>query len=225
MAWVGIGIAGVSAGAKIISGISQKHQANQINASNIRPVQSVDPAYQQNVNQAEQMAQTGMPSQQYNNSLNSINRNQTGGLLALSRSPNPSAGIASTIRAGNDATNSLDATSAGMRNQNILNLMRQRSILAQQKQNAFDYNNKDKYSENLAKSQALLGAGNQNINNGLNDVGSVAGTMLKGNMFNSGNGMGAYNAVAPQAAAYNQGQLDNGNYNFNQYLNSTRRNG
>ncbi|MCW3111366.1 MAG: hypothetical protein JWQ09_5872 [Segetibacter sp.] len=181
-AWVAVGIAGVSAGAKIISGISQKHQANQIEKNNIRPVQSVDPAYQQNVNQATQMAQEGMPSQQYNNSLNNIGRNQSGGLMALGRSANPSAGIASIVRAGNDATNSLDAQSAGMRNQNILNLMRQRNILSQQRQNAFDYNNKDKYSENLAKSQAYLGAGNQNINSGLNEVGSVGATMLSGKM-------------------------------------------
>lgn len=222
MAWVATGIAGVAAGAKIISGISQKHQANQINASNIRPVQSVDPAYQQNVNQAAQMAQTGMPSQQYNNSLNSINRNQSGGLMALGRSANPSAGIASLIRGGNDATNSLDATSANMRNQNILNLMRQRSILAQQKQNAFDYNNKDKYSENLAKSQALLGAGNQNINSGLNDVGSIGATMLSGNILkgSGSNGMSGYNAIAAQNAAQQQAGLDNTANGFNNYLRS-----
>ena len=179
MAWVAAAVAGVGAGMKIYQGLHQSHQASQIEKNNIRPTQYVDPLYQQNLNTAQQMATQGMPQAQYNAAMNNINRNQSGGIQALGRSANPGAGLASLVRAGNDATGSLNAQDAAERNRNTLALIQQRGILAGQKQNAWNYNHADKYSENLAKSQALRGAGAQNIAGALNDVGS-AGMQLAG---------------------------------------------
>jgi hypothetical protein len=178
------GIAGVGALGKIAYGAIQNHQANKIDEANIRPVETVQPEYEQNVRTAEQMAQQGIPQQSYNNQVNAINRNQAGALMTLGRSANPGANLASIVRAGNDANNNLNAEDAMQRNRNTLALIQQRGILAQQKQNTFNYNYKDKYSENLAKSQALRGAETQNISGGLTDLGQI-GSMYA--MAQSGN--------------------------------------
>lgn len=172
---------GASAIGKGITGLSQEHQASQIEKNNIRPVQTVDPAYQQNVNTAQQMAQIGLPQQQYNNQLNAINQNQAGAISALGNSANPGAGLASIVRAGNNATGNLNAEDAAARNRNTLNLIQQRGILAGANKDAWNYNYADKYSENLAKSQALRGAGMQNVSGAFNDLGQ-AGMSVLGNL-------------------------------------------
>lgn len=170
---IGGAIVGGAALAKGIYGATQNAKASAIEKQNIRPTETVDPLYQQNVNLAQQMAQTGIPQQQYNNQLNAINRNQAGAINSLSGSANPGAGLASIVRAGNDANNNLNAQDAAARNKNTLALIQQRGILANQNHNAWNYNYADKYSENLAKSQALRGAGSQNISGALGSIGQA----------------------------------------------------
>lgn len=159
-------IAGAAVGAgalyKGITGAVQNGQASAIEKNNIRPTQYVDPAYQQNVNTAQQMAQQGIAAPAYNNQLNSIYQNQAGAISTLNNSANPGANLASVVRAGDNATSNLNAQDAATRNKNTLALIQQRGILAGAKQNAWNYNYADKYSEQLAKSQALRGAGMQN---------------------------------------------------------------
>lgn len=125
------------------------------------------------------MAQQGMPAQQYNNQLSSISRNQAGGLSAVGNSANPGANIASIVRQGNDATGTLNAQDAVMKNQNILRLLQERQTLAQQKDKAWDWNYQQKYLGNLAKSNALRGAGNADVNSGTNELESTALTGAK----------------------------------------------
>lgn len=170
----------IGAGAlyKGITGAIQNHQASQIEKNNIRPTQYVDPAYQQNVNTATQMAQEGIPQASYNNQVNSINQNQAGAIA--SNSSNPQANLASVVRAGDNASANLNAQDAIARNKNTLLLMQQRGILAGANQNAWNYNYADKYSEQLAKSQALRGAGMQNQAGAANAL-IGAGTALAGN--------------------------------------------
>lgn len=156
--------AAVGAGAlyKGITGAVQNSQASAIEKNNIRPTQYVDPAYQENVNTAQQMAQQGIPQAVIDNQMNSINQNQGQAISSLNNSANPGAGLASVVRAGDNATANLNAQQAAARNKNTLALIQQRGILAGAKQNAWNYNYADKYSEQLAKSQALRGAGMQN---------------------------------------------------------------
>ena len=176
----GIGVLG-----KLWSGFSQKNQANKIAKTNIRGEQTVQGEFQQNVNDAEQMARNGMPSQQYNNALNNIGRNQAGGLRLASRKGGTS-GIASILRAGNDATANLDVQDSIQKNRNMLNLLQQRSVLGSQKQAAWNWNTRDKYLEKLSQEQALRGAGNQNLAGAFSDATQV-GAMAIG----AGGGGGA----------------------------------
>lgn len=174
--------AAVGAGAlyKGITGAVQEHQASQIEKNNIRPTEYVDPAYQENVNTAQNLSQQGIPQTDINNQTNSINQNQAAAISSLNNSANPGANLASIVRAGNNATSNLNAQDAIARNKNTLLLMQQRGLLAGAKQNAWNYNYADKYSEQLAKSQALRGAGMQNEAGAANAL-IGAGTQIAGN--------------------------------------------
>ncbi len=203
MSWIAVGVAGGSALLKFGEGEIQKGQANKIDSQNQYPTAPVQSEYTANVRDAQQMAQQGMPAQQYNNQVSAINRNQAGGLYAAGNSANPTANIASIVRAGNDSNSNLNAQDAVQRNNNMLNLLRERQTLAQQKDKAWDWNYQQKYLGNLAKSNALRGASNQNINSGLNEVEGTALTGAKLGAFNSTGGGtgGADNTYIPQGTA------------------------
>ncbi len=188
MAWVALGIAGGSAIIKGVTGAIQNGKANSIDANNPFPTKSVDPAYQQNVRQAEQMAQTGIPQQQYNNQLQGIDRNQAGGLASLTRTGNNAGGIASIVRTGNDATGNLNAQDAMARNRNLMQLLQERRQLAGQRDKAWDWNYQQKYLGNLAKSNALRGASNYNVNGAFNDLTATGLAELQNGGFGGGTG-------------------------------------
>lgn len=191
-AWVAVGIAGGTALVKGITGAIQTGKANSLDRNNPFPTMPVQNEYNENLRQAQQMSQVGIPQQQYNNQLNSISRNQAGGLSALANSANQSAGIASIVRQGNDATNTLNAQDAMARNRNLLTLLQERSQLAQQKDKAWDWNYQQKYLGNLAKSNALRGAGNANINGAFSDA-SGLGTAMLGQKVGGGSDSGKNN--------------------------------
>lgn len=190
MTWVAAGIAGGTALLKLGTGIVQNSSANSIDKNNPFPNKPVQGEYGQNLRQSEQMAQVGMPAQQYNNQLNSIQRNEAGALSSFARTGGGSE-IASIVRQGNEATNKLNAEDAIARNRNMLNLLQQRQILAQQKDKAWDWNSQQKYLGLLAKSQAMKGAGYANINGAFNDLSSEATTLSNNGAFGKRSGSGS----------------------------------
>lgn len=156
-------------------GISQNHKASQIEKNNLRPTYQIPQEYIDNVNMARQMSQVGLPQQQYDNQVNNIYRNQSSGLNTLSRSANPGAGVAAVVRAGNDATNTLNAQDAAARQTNQRFYIGQNENLGQQQLAKQQYDKFDKYTENYNKAAALRGAANQSIQNGINGAASLAG--------------------------------------------------
>lgn len=191
MSWIAAGVVGASALVKGVEGISQNSKASNIEKGNLYPQEGVQQEYQQNVNQADQMAREGMPAQQYNNQLTSIGQNQAGALATLSRSVNPGANLASIVRQGDQATMNLNSQDAVERNRNMLNLLQQRQQLAQQKDKAWDWNYQQKYLGNLAKSQALRQSANANISGALSDVSGGATALAGLGAFNKGTGTGS----------------------------------
>lgn len=167
-------IAGASAAYGIGKGISQNAQANKIDRNNVRPSYDIPQEYLKNVEMAKQMAQVGLPQQQYNNQLNSINQNQAAGLQVLNNSANPGANVAAIVRAGDNAANTLNAQDAAARQANQRFYIGQNGVLGQQKLAQQQYNKFDKYTEQFNKSAALRGASNQNIQNGVNGLSGVA---------------------------------------------------
>lgn len=189
--------------------ISQSSQANKIDKNNPRPTYSIPDEYVQNVNMAKQMAQIGLPQQQYNNQLNAINKNQASGVATLNNSANPGSSLAAIVRAGDDATGNLNAQDASARQNNERYLIGQNGVLGQQKLAQQQYNKFDKYSEDYNKAAALRGAGAQNLQNGINGAAGIAT-----DLYNI-NSLGSSPSTTP-STNYNLPA----NQEFNSYLNS-----
>lgn len=186
--------AGVGAAGLIYSvgkGISQDAKAKAIEKSNVRPTYQIPAEYQQNVNIAKQMAQIGMPQQQYNNQVNAINQNQAGAIAAQNNSANPGANLASIVRQGNAATGNLNAQDAAAKQNNQRFAIGQNGLMGQQKLAQQQYNNFDKYTENFNQAQAYRGAANANFQNGVNGASQLAGGLYgMGQLGYSGQTMG-----------------------------------
>lgn len=202
---LGLAIAGAGALMKGITGALQARKANQIDKANQLPIQNVQNEYFQNVADAENMARVGMPKEQYNLAINNLNRNMAGGLRRLGGS---NQSLASMIRAGNDSTLRLDANNANDRTRNRLNLFQQRNILAGQKNSVFDWNKKQPYIANLAKAEALRGAGMQNAMSAFSDL-SQGGMMLAANA----EGGGSTSGMPPQGGSAVRRNWYSGGYN------------
>jgi hypothetical protein len=167
-------IAGGSALYGIGSGIAKNAKANSIDKNNQRPTYSIPKEFAENVSLAKQMAQIGLPQQQYNNQLNAIGRNQASGLQTIGRSANPGTGVAQVVRASNDANNNLNAQDAAARQSNQRFFIGQNQNMAQQQLAKQQYDKFDNYTENFNRAQSLRGAANQDFNGAVNAASNVA---------------------------------------------------
>lgn len=116
-------------------------------------------------------ANTGLPSEQYNQAMRNIQRQQ---LTALKSSQDRRGGLSviPTIQQGtNDATLNLDVANANARQQNQFRL-------AGWKDKVWQNNVKDKYNRDYAYGMGLLGQGNQNLYNGIDQ--GIAGAGMIG---------------------------------------------
>ena len=158
-------IAGLGLGYGAINGAIQNHKANEIQKGLQDPTYHIPGEFYQNREIARQMAEIGIPQQQYNNAVNGINQNSAAGLATLSRSANPGAGVTSVTRQADNATNTLAAEDAQARENNQRYFIGQNSAvgnqeLAKQQNDVFD-----KYTRDFNQMQAYRGAGQQSINN------------------------------------------------------------
>lgn len=207
-------IGGAAALANIGIGIGQRAKAKRLQKRLVRPEMQVQQEFVDNAAEAENMARVGMNQQQYNNALNNIRKNSTAGLRQLGRMGKPG-GLASMVRAQNDATIGLDVKDAEMRRMNKLNSFQHKSILGGQKQAAWNWNKRDAYGEKLAEVQALKGAGMQNVGNGVNSAANLGMIMsqgrdldlssdptMGGNFFSYNKNRSTYIGNRPQSVGY-----------------------
>lgn len=209
MSWIAAGVVGGSAILKGVTGLVQGSKASSIEKQNPFPTEGVQNEYFQNVNQAQQMAQQGIPAAAYNNQLNQIQQGQAGAIQSLNRSANPGANLASIVRQGDQATANLNAQDAIARNQNMLRLLQERQILAQQKDKAWDWNYQQRYLGNLAKSQALRQSSNANISGALSDLSGGAAALGGLGAFGGSSGAAAGGAGAPSIQSGFSGDMIN----------------
>lgn len=153
---------------KVISGAQQGSEASKLAAENPRPVDAPEDAYYQNEQEADQRAQQGMASQQYENSENNIQRNQNLGVRLAQNSGNPLAALGNIVATGDNATNSLNQQDQIDKTQNQDQDYQIRHQLAARQQQAFDWNDKQKFLENASAIRALNAASQQNMFSGLN---------------------------------------------------------
>lgn len=172
---VGSGIGAVAGG--LISGITglfQKKKANKLLASLQRPQYVIPNEVLQNQKQAELNSRQGLPSEQYNQGMQNIARQQN---TALQRATDRRGGllaVAGTQQLGNDASLNLDVANANARLKNQNTLYGINNQVAGYRDKAFQINQMQPYQQNYNYAMGLLGSGNQNLVSGIDKVASGA---------------------------------------------------
>jgi hypothetical protein len=174
IATIGAIAAGAGAAAKGISGASQVRRGKRAlrEAEKLNPGYQIPKEFEENLAKSENMARTGLPSQEYNLATTNIQRETQAGLRQLGRMSNPFAGIAGLARSQSDSLGRLDAANAQARRQNMLQAMGARRELAGQKLAAQQYQ-QQRYFDAVNQSNALIGAGRQNVSGAFNAVGNI----------------------------------------------------
>ena len=167
--------AGIAAGAGLLKaglGFFQQAKGKKMLKNAKDPGFKIPKGYGKNLAQAEILAKTGMPSEQYNLAQQNILRNVGTATRQLGRSSNPSAGLASLLRGQNEGIMGLDVANAQARRQNILQAMSSRREMAQQQLAQQQYA-QNRYFDKVNEANARIGAGTQNLFGGLSDIGSL----------------------------------------------------
>jgi len=195
----------VGTGFNIYQGLHQQSEANKIKKNLKTPQYDIPQEFIENRNISRQMAQLGLPQQQYNNNLNQINAAQAGAVAAASRSANPGAAVGAIQGQTNAATNNLNAEDAAARQTNQRYYLDQNAQLGGQKLAQQQANVFDPYTQHYNEAQALQGAGMQNVNTGFQDLTQLGGYALQYGLANRKNGTdqtrGEPIAYAPQYQA------------------------
>jgi hypothetical protein len=165
-------ISGIGALGKLFSGGGQKRRARKMLAGLKDPGYTIPDEFKTNLGEAENMARTGLPSEQYNLAGTNIQRGTQAGLRQLGRMSNPFAAISSLQRNQNDAFSQLDASNAAARRQNMLQAMGYRREYAGQKLAQQQYAQQG-YMNKVNQANALLGAGMQNQSGAFSDLGKI----------------------------------------------------
>jgi hypothetical protein len=154
----------------MLGGIGQKAKAKKMLAGLKDPGYVIPPEFPKNLGEAENMARTGLPSQEYNLASTNIQRGTQAGLRQLGRMSNPFAGISSLARNQIDAFAGLDASNAAARRQNMLQAWAARRDMGGQKLNQQQYA-QQRYMDQVNQANALMGAGQQNTAGSLGALG------------------------------------------------------
>lgn len=195
------GAAAQAAGGLLSAGIGivQRAQANKWLKRNPQQDEVMPSEITQNQELARIRANTGLPSEQYNNAMKNIQRQQ---LLTLRRAQDFGGGKALSIlgginEQGNDAVGNLDAQDAQMRVNNEGQLINVNNQVAGWKSRLFDQNVRQKWLRQYSQMQNQLGAGNQNTTGGIDKLFAAGGE------YGAGGGFGKTGATNPKYPAAN----------------------
>lgn len=151
-------------------GLFQKKKGNQLLKDNPRPSEQIPQEILANKDEAQSMALTGMPSEQYAQAQKNIQRQQANAIASSDDRRGGLANIPAIAQQGTDAQANLDAQNGQMRNANRLNLQGVNNNVASWKDKLFDWNEKQKYETNRAYAMSLIGSGNQNLYGGIDKL-------------------------------------------------------
>lgn len=157
----------IGAGAGLYTGLRERSQAKKLQQQNPFPYQAIPQGIQQNAQQANRLALQGLPSAQYQETMTNIQRQQANAIVAAQERRSGMDTIGNINQTTTDAQNQLSGEDVAARRQNIESAYQQNQTLGQYTNNAFDWNNKQRYTANYNYANALLGAGNQNLLRGV----------------------------------------------------------
>ena len=180
---------GVSGLISTITGLKQKHQAKKLlKEIGDSPTEQMPSEVLQNQEQARINANTGLPSEQYNQAMKNLQRQQ---MMALRGAQDRRGGLltlAGNQQGYNDALLNLDAKNAQARLQNQNTLYGVNNNVAGWKHRLFQNNVADKWNRKYQYSMSLLGAGNQNFTSGLDDIAAGGMRAMSGMKLGGGGG-------------------------------------
>lgn len=186
----GVGtIAGAAVGGLIggVTGFFQKKKANALLKQNPYPTEAIPNEVLANQQMAQNMANEGMPSAQYQQAQKNIQRQQAAAIANAQDRRSGTASIGAIQEGTNTAEGQLDAQNSETRRQNQLNLQNVNNQVASWRDKTFDWNSRQKYLQNYQYGMSLLGAGNQNMMAGADKlIGGIAGGYANGLFSGSG---------------------------------------
>lgn len=180
---IGAGLSGAISG---ITGYFQKKKGNQILKDNPRPTEEIPQDVLENQQMARQMANEGLPSEQYQQAQKNIQRQQATALNASQDRRGALATVGAIQQGTNDATGNLDAENANARRQNQLNLMNVNNTVAGWRDKTWQWNQQQRYIQAYNTGNALVGIGNSNMTKGADKllsgiIGAGTGAAISGN--------------------------------------------
>jgi hypothetical protein len=155
--WAAAGTAG--------AGLGQVMYAQYLKNRNKRPTYSIPDEIKQNLTQAQMEALEGLPEAQKQEFVKNIERTQASSLSQLGSRKAGLAGVANLNLQSQDAYEKMLAMDAQARRENLKALKVDRQVMADYKDQAFQLNKLNPYYEKVSESEALMGAGLQNISN------------------------------------------------------------
>lgn len=177
----GQGVANIAGGLLSgVTGLLQRRKAKKELAKLQRPEYTIPNEIMQNKAMAEKAASEGLPSQQYNQAMQNIQRQQNRALTAAGSRRGALMALPGIQQQANDQLMNLDIKDAQARMANQQQLYGINSQVGALRDKAFDINKMQPYQDNLSYYRSLLGAGNQNLVGGIDKAASGAGLLIGG---------------------------------------------
>ncbi len=164
--------AGIGTG---LFGYHQYREGKNLSKGNNRPTYEIPPEIAQNLTQAQQQALQGLPEEQKQQYISNLQRSSAYALSQTGSRRGGLAGVAAINQNQNDAYGNMLAQDSAARMQNQQQVYGQRQNMADYKDQAWKVNQFDPYGLTLAKSEALMGAGIQNMGNSFQIAGGKSG--------------------------------------------------
>ena len=171
--------AGIGLTKSVIGGLQARKARKGIDALD-RPEYQIPEEFQQNLTEAELAALEGMPAEQKQQAVQNMQRTMATTLAAQSSRKGGLAGMAGTVQSQTDAFSNMISQDALMRQQNKQRVAGARTAMAGEKQQAFQMNQMDPYSQELGALQGQFQAGRQTMYSGIEDMGAAAVTGFGG---------------------------------------------
>lgn len=164
-------IAGGLLGAGV--GLLQKAKANKWLKNNPYPIETLPTELKQNQEMAQLRANTGLPSEQYNNAMKQLQRQQLFSLRNASSRGGALALLGGLNQQANDSIVNLNVADANARLANQNQLMGVNNNVASVKRDLYQNNIRNKYNRDYDYNMQLKGAGNQNLIGGIDKISSI----------------------------------------------------
>lgn len=205
----GQGIANIAGG--LVSGVTgffQRRKAKKLlKEAGEQPLYTIPNEILQNQKRAQMAAAEGLPSQQYNQAMQNIQRQQTRALAASADRRGGLMALPGIQQQANDALLNLDVKDAQARMGNQQRLYGINSQVANYRDKEWEVNKLQPWQRKYSYAQSLLGAGNQNLTGGIDKLLGGAGQLAF-----QGGGTRRMKAGETGAPSYYNGYNDSSNF-------------